>query len=140
MRFREFKVESIPFPENGFQKYDIITPKDPERYGKEYEVIDYVKEIDEQTSKIEYVYVLCGKFPCTSREYHKSLDSFIKLYSRKRVYTIKIWKGYVELSEEMKKGLERLDPAFKIDTTYLTEAILSLEKFCKYLENLQYKL
>ena len=40
----------------------------------------------------------------------------------------------------MKKKPNELDISLGIDTTYLTEAILDLEKFCKYLERLQYKL
>ena len=140
MRFREFKVESIPFPKEGFQKYDIITPKDPEKYGKEYEVIGYKKEVDTETAKVEYTYVLYRKPPYGGEEYYKSLDGFVKLYSRKRIYAIRVWKEYVQLLEEMKKKPNELDISLGIDTTYLTEAILDLEKFCKYLERLQYKL
>lgn len=140
MRFSEFKVESIPFPKEGFQKYDIITPKDPEEYGKEYEVIDYKKGVNIETAKVEYIYVLYKKSSCGGKEYYKSLDGFVKLYSRKRMYTIRVWKEYVQLLEEMKKRPNELDISLGIDTTYLTEAILDLEKFCKYLERLQYKL
>lgn len=140
MRFREFELESVPFPKEGFQKYDIITPKDPEKYGKEYEVIDYKKEVDTETAKVEYTYVLYRRFPCGGEECHKSLDGFVKLYSGKRIYAIRVWKEYVELLEKMKKKLNKLDMSLGIDTTYLTEAILDLEKFTKYLEELQYKL
>lgn len=34
-------IKSVHFPKEGFQKWDVITPKDNDNYGQQYIITDY---------------------------------------------------------------------------------------------------
>ena len=54
MRCYEVFSHSVPFPKEGFQKYDVVTPTDRKEYGTKYVVTDYIEVTHDPTKPCPY--------------------------------------------------------------------------------------
>lgn len=133
MQIYSAKTKSVPFPKEGFQKWDIITPKDFEYYGEiKYIVTDYERwEYD--TGEVKYYYhIESSIFGC---KYETDLNGYEKLYSKRKEIALKIRNN---LKIDIKSLLENKKDVYEslgIDTTMLTEGIERIEAFLKVLEH-----
>lgn len=137
MKFLSAKIESLPFPSNGFQKYDVITPNDTKHYGLQYLVRDYQK-VTYSNNQIEYkYYISCiNGIDVFHNNYYESLNGFTKLYSKKREVILNIRQRVLNELELLEKSLEIIEKEhLGINTMLLSEAISQTKEFCRKLEN-----
>ena len=135
MQVYSAKSKSVPFPKSGFQKWDVITPKNSENYGKQYTVVDY-RHYEFNTGKIEYYYHLISDSGFGGI-YERNLDEYEKLYSRKREVALGLQnnlknkiKSLLEIKEDIQKNLD-------IDINVFNEGIEKIKEFIKILEQIR---
>ena len=135
MQIYSAKSKSVPFPKSDFQKWDVITPKNSENYGKQYTVVDY-RHYEFDTGKIEYYYHLISDSGF-GEIYERNLDEYEKLYSKKREIALRLQndlknkiKSLLEIEENIQKSLD-------IDINVFNESIEKIKEFIKILEQIR---
>lgn len=131
MHIGSAKTKSVPFPKEGFQKWDVITPKDSEYYGEKFVVVDY-RRWNFDTGEVKYYYHLETLFGC---KYETDLNGYEKLYSKRRDIALDMWKC---IKRDIKPLLDRekyIQEALNIDTGLLTEGIEKIKAFIEVLEH-----
>lgn len=132
MRVYSAKSKSVPFPKSGFQKWDVITPKDPENYGKQYVVIDYAR-YEYSIGGIDYYYTLESLH---GRIYEQNLDKYEKLYSKKREVALNIHRNFEYDIKSLLKARDNIQERLDVDTSLLDEGIERIKAFLKILERI----
>lgn len=128
----EEKVKHLPFPKNGPQKYDVITPKDLEKYGNEYLVIDYYQCIPELSTKPPYnayeLHLMNGYHETMVNE--NKISEYTKLYSVKNKILLNITRDFDYYKKELEKAIinDKYNE-LKIDYSYIKQAIELIETF-----------
>lgn len=126
------KSKSVPFPKSGFQKWDVITPKNSENYGKQYTVVDY-RRYEFDTGKIEYYYHLISNSGFGGI-YERSLDEYEKLYSKRREVALRLHNSLKRRIESLLEIKNDIEKSLDIDTSLLNEGIERIKAFLNILE------
>lgn len=135
MQITSAHTESVPFPKEGFQKWDVITPKNPEKYGDKYIVTDY-RRWEHSNGKIEYYYHLNSYFGF-GEICERNLDEYEKLYSQKREIAFRISNNIKDDIKHLLEIKNRISESLNIDTNLFTEGIERIEEFIRNLENVR---
>lgn len=132
MQMYSAKHKSVPFPNDNFQKWDVVTPKDPDRYDVHYTIIDY-RFYEFSNGTTGYYYVLENY--CGEETWIADLSNYEKLYSKRKEIIFHLHNllksrlsCILDIKEDIVKNLN-------IDANLLVEGIEKIETFCKVLEN-----
>ncbi len=129
------KFKSIPFPNDNFQKWDVVTPKDPNRYGAHYTIIDY-RFYEFSNGTTGYYYILETDLYC-EEIWVADLRDYEKLYSKRKEIALNLCgklKTRLKYISDVKKDINK---TLDIDTNLLSEGIEKIETFCKILEHIK---
>lgn len=127
--------KSVPFPQEGFQKWDVITPTDSNHYGKLYTITDYRCDTYDN-GNVKYYYTLSPHIGFGTI-YVSSLEGYEKLYSKRRDIILNIRKDLKIKMDDLLEYKENIDKNLGIDDTLLIEGINKIEEFYKMLEYLR---
>lgn len=129
--------ESVPFPKEGFQKYDVVIPVDKRICEFQFIVTDYKKCTKDPTRDCPYyMYELVGDgFMDTKIVSPEDLSTKYKfLYSRRSICITKDLLYLEEKTDELIEEVKSLDQEYKFNTKYILDTLEQVKLQIKHLE------
>lgn len=138
--FRCYQVETrdIPFPKDGFQKYDVVTPIDKKEYGKKFMLIGFVEVTKDPTRNCPYYYyelvdvTLFGQNKAVSPQ--DLLAKYKFVYSEKSFRISNDLENLSEKVDELIEEVNSLDKEYKLNTTHIINSLEQIKSQIKHLE------
>ena len=128
----------IPFPKDGFQKFDVITPIDKEDYGRKFMLIGFVETTKDPTRNCPYYYYELEETSLYGRTRNVNpqdlRDKYKFVYSEKSFKISNDLENLGEKVDKLIKEVNSLDKEYKLNTTHIINSLEQIKLQIKHLE------
>ena len=138
MRCYEVFSHSVPFPKEGFQKYDVVTPTDRKEYGTKYVVTDYIEVTHDPTKPCPYYQYEIREYSFVGYKHYKNPsdlnNKYQFVYSEKNFHIINDLNHLEEEVDLLIKKINSLDREYKLNTKHIINSLEQIKLQIKHLE------
>lgn len=134
----QIETHHIPFPKDGFQKFDVITPIDKKEYGRKLMLMGYVEVTKDPTRNCPYYYyelVDISMYGIDKNVTPQDLrDKYKFVYSEKSFRISNDLENLGEQVDKLIKAVNSLDREYKFNTTHIINSLEQIKLQIKHLE------
>lgn len=134
----QIETHNIPFPKDGFQKFDVVTPIDKKDYGRKFMLIGVIEVTKDPTRDCPYYYYELVETTLFGHKINVNPQDLRDKY--KFVYSEKSFRISDDIErlggqvDKLIKEINSLDREYKFNTTHIINSLEQIKLQIKHLE------